>query len=91
MSTKTTVTIELIPFAVPSSVTEKQSQVPAFPPMPVQAPAPQRFGSEQHEWSEPYIGQREFKLSELSAETLHEMCDEFRSEVFKRAGKELGS
>lgn len=29
-----------------------------------------------------------YALSELDADTLSEMCDEFRAEIFKKAGKE---
>ena len=30
---------------------------------------------------------RKFHLSEVDAETLSKMCDDFRSEIFKKAGK----
>lgn len=35
----------------------------------------------------PTIGPRPFLLSEIPFETLSKMCDEFKAEVFKRAGK----
>lgn len=35
-----------------------------------------------------YVECRQFRLSELHADTLSKMCDDFRKEVFKKAGKQ---
>ncbi len=38
-------------------------------------------------WSEPKLSPRQFKLSELDTNTLDHLCEQFRAEVFKRAGR----
>ncbi len=89
MTTKTSVTLVLTPFMVPDMVIEYRSPQLAAP-----APAAAAVHHLQQplspvEWVEPDFAPRTFKLSELPEETLHEMCDAYRREVFKRAGKQL--
>jgi hypothetical protein len=84
--TTANIKVKLEPFLVPSSAREaRQIRIPgvaqpssAFAPVaPVDPSAFQQLN----------IQPRDFNLSELDGETLDEMCNEFRREVFKRAGK----
>ena len=79
---KTSIAIELQAFAVPTSVREKISPHPTVAPV-----APSVDPHSDLPYNKPFIGMREFNLEELDADTLSKMCDEFRNEVFKRAGK----
>ena len=82
------VCLTMKPFTVPGSVYEFSSPAPAACPVP-----PQQFAipTPQHQdvsvFSKPYIAPREFQLSEIPAEDLLKMCEEFKAEVFNRAGK----
>tara|TARA_R110000744_G_scaffold73443_1_gene146984 strand:- start:1598 stop:2053 length:456 start_codon:yes stop_codon:yes gene_type:complete len=67
-------------FEVPSMANEfdryKAKPAPcAFAPVP------------SNEWIAPKLSHRQFLLSEIPPETLLEMCEDFKKEVFKRAGK----
>lgn len=75
-ATVTDVTVLLCPFSVPTHVTEQRAvpMATATPPKP-------------DEYVPPCISTRSFYLSEIPAETLLEMCEDFKQEVFKRAGK----
>lgn len=82
MSIKTSISFKLSPFSVPGQVYESNepvskaiplisSTVPYVPYVPASATSRNRA----------------FDLSELSVKTLNDMCKEFKSEVFKKAGK----
>ncbi len=80
------VNIKLEGFEVPSMAIEfdKYKAVPcAVAPSqyPQQAPVP------SNEWIAPTLSRRQFLLSEVPPETLLKMCEDFKKEVFKRAGK----
>lgn len=67
------ISIKLERFPVPDSAYE-------LPPMPTASPC-------TRDWNRPCLPSRQFQLSELSSEVLLEMCEVFKREVFKRAGK----
>jgi len=72
---KTTIEIKLNPFDVPNVVHEDLPLIPA-------APAPTQ------EYQPRFVRQNlTLPLSDLSAETLDKMCEEFTKSVFKKAGK----
>lgn len=73
---KTKIEINLLPFDVPDFVMEKRepAPAPAAPALPESAARPIRHAITLH-------------LKEMPAETLSKMCDEYRKEVFKKAGK----
>ena len=74
---KTKISIELKPFSVPALVDEVVSPAPAAPALPC---------TPMHAL-EPRPCARSYLLSELSPDDLETLCDEFRREVFKKAGK----
>lgn len=63
-------------FIVPNSICEDLPPVPSEPVFFVVG-------------HEPVTLPRTFKLSEIPAETLYELCEEFKTEIFKRAGKSV--
>lgn len=83
------VSFKISPFAVPNSVVEYNNQgAYAAAASPQVAPsfqaAPQPV---TEEYMRPYIAPRQFQLSEIPASDLLLMCEEFKREVFDRAGK----
>lgn len=78
------VSIKLESFEVPSLAREfnrfNPQQAPAVQQHPQQAPTP-------NEWIAPNLTNRQFQLSEIPAHMLLRMCEEYKKEVFKRAGK----
>ena len=78
---KTNIQINLTPFSVPNVVTEIGTlPVTAYATAPA-APTP------CDTYNKPFITSRQFNLEELDEVTLSNMCDEFRAEIFRRAGK----
>ncbi len=82
------VSIKLESFKVPDMVNEedrfKNRPAPcavAHSQYPQQAPVP------SNEWIAPTLYTRQFLLAEVPPETLLKMCEAFKTEVFKRAGK----
>lgn len=81
---KCNIEVKLLPFEVPYVALEGAPSAPAAPPAELVPP--------QHDdrtWCDPSVGQRRFLLSELPVEALQGMCNDFKREVFKRAGKEM--
>jgi len=72
---KTTITIDLAPFNVPTYLHTKklaQSPPPVAPPI-----------------NSIEIDNRKFHLSEIPTDTLEQLCDEFKIAVFNKAGKAI--
>lgn len=76
------VSMKLEGFEVPSTAIEfdRYKAQPMAAPCS-QAPVP------SNEWIAPSLSRRQFLLSEIPPETLLKMCEDFKKEVFKRAGK----
>ena len=76
------VSIKLQSFEVPSLVQEQCSHAPA-PCAPAPRQAPPMPGEYLADWVAPSLSPRQFQLSEVPAETLEKMCEDFKKEVFK--------
>ena len=71
--------IEIADFEVPTLVREKSASI-------APAPAPVAPGAVAKP-ADYYIGPREYRLSELSSEELHQLCERFVNAVFRQANK----
>lgn len=80
--TESHISIKLENFTVPKTVSEKQRPIPAYAPQAVAIPP-----EDWDVWKAPILSARLFQLSEIPAVTLLKMCEDFKEEVFKRAGK----
>lgn len=83
------VSVKLQSFEVPSLVQEVDPYRPvaSCSPQPMQPSYPQAAPVPSNEWIAPSLSPRQSQLSEVPAETLEKMCEDFKQEVFKRAGK----
>lgn len=72
---KTEIELDVQPFAVPLTVPANRLSVSNYISPPLHARAP---------WENAPF---ELMLSDIPAETLEKMCDEFRTKVFLEAGK----
>ena len=74
------ISIRLASFEVPSLVREAGPAAKMSGPPCAVAPA-------VSQWYAPALSPREFQLAEIPSEELLKMCEDFKKEVFKRAGK----
>ena len=82
--TTSNVSINLAAFIVPSSVMEERKYSVMAQHAPSVYPGD---AAVMPEFAAPAIAPRQFFLSEIPADDLLKMCDDFADEVFKRAGK----
>lgn len=82
------VSLKIKPLDVPHVLNEDRALVV----QPVPAVAPQRQRVEGEVWpatmAAPYIAPRLVWLSKMDADDLSRLCNDYRAELFKRAGKE---
>jgi len=84
------ISIKLAAFIVPDRVAEAVDYPKAQPPAPGPAGAPPAVCPSEYapaKFYPPAIAPREFLLSEVPPESLLKMCEDFKAEIFKRAGK----
>ena len=83
------VSMKLEGFEVPSMAIEfdRYKAQPVAPCAVAPSQYPQQAPVPSNEWIAPSLPRRQFLLSEIPSETLLKMCEDFKNEVFKRAGK----
>lgn len=82
------ISIKLAAFIVPNSAAEFVDYSQAFAPGPAGAPpATAPVARDPADFYPPAIAPRQFLLSEVPPESLLKMCEDFKAEIFKRAGK----